>query len=86
MDANHHLQLEKKQISTKWHYAEGLLADFRRSKMKCLELCEQANEDMPDLQRYEVLEVTCTRQIDSLSLMEVIHLKQQLAASTLLST
>ena len=36
---------------------------------------------MPDLERYEILEVTCTRKIDTLELMTVIQLKQELAAS-----
>ena len=49
--------------------------------MRCLELCEQLDRDLPNLLQYEVMEVTCTRRIDSFDLLGVLKLKKELLAS-----
>jgi hypothetical protein len=44
-------------------------------------LCEKLNRDLPNLLQYEVMEVTCTRKMDTFDLLGVIKLKKDLLAS-----
>lgn len=43
---------ELKQVSTILPNSESLLSDLRKAKLKCIELCEQLNRDLPQLEQY----------------------------------
>ena len=55
MESSKQNEKELKQISINTSILESMVGELRKAKLKCLELSEHLNRDLPKLEYYEIL-------------------------------
>lgn len=55
MESSKQNEKELKQISINISILESMVGELRKAKLKCLELSEHLNRDLPKLEYYEIL-------------------------------